>query len=286
MELRDINTLLKPKIAFLNVLTGIAGYLLAGGGVQGLLVLAVAGALAAMGSGAVNHYLDRDIDSKMERTSNRPIPCGRVKPSTALALGLAMIASGVAIAAIALTPLAAFFIALGAFIYLVVYTIWLKRRTVWNIVIGGAAGSCPPLAGWAAVTNSVDLLPVMLALLIFLWTPGHFWGLAIRAENDYKRAGIPMLPAVVGVERASFITGLSNLVMVASWLATGLLLPNPLVYFVVTTPITAVLTKQSISLMLRPEKTRAWQVFKASSPWLMIVMLGAVASLANLPLGL
>lgn len=284
MELRDLSILLKPKIALLNVLTGIAGFILAGGDILGLAIFMAAGFLAAMGSGAVNHYLDRDVDSKMQRTANRPVPTGRIKPVTALTLGIAMITAGVAIAFYALTPLSAFFIALGAFIYLVIYTIWLKRRSVWNIVIGGASGSCPPLAGWAAVTNSIDILPFMLALLVFLWTPGHFWGLAIRAEQDYRRAGIPMLPAVVGVKKASLVTGLSNIITVAAWLATGFFLQNPLVYYIITTPITAMLTKESIQLVRKPEKTIAWRVFKTSSPWLMIVMIGALASATLMPI--
>ncbi|HID04695.1 MAG TPA: protoheme IX farnesyltransferase [Aigarchaeota archaeon] len=283
MNAKDLSTLLKPKIAFLNVLTGVAGYVLAGGEGVRLLFFIVAGFLTAMGSGAVNHYLDRDIDARMQRTADRPIPKRRIKPSEALLIGMGMIVSGVMLSLLTLTPLATFFIALGAFIYLVIYTIWLKRRTVWNIVIGGAAGSCPPLAGWAAVTNSIDLIPVLLAFLIFLWTPGHFWGLAIRAERDYRRAGIPMLPAVAGIERASFVTGLSNMITVAVWFAIGLLLQNPLFYFIITTPLTVLLAKDSVKLMMKPEKETAWRVFKTSSPWLMIIVVGALASLISFP---
>ena len=279
MTLKDFTALVKLKITLLNILTAITSYLVAGGGVGGLFFLSLAGFLAAGGSGVLNHYLDVEIDSRMERTSKRPLPSGRIKPRTALMIGLLMIISSIIISIQTLNLLATFFIALGIFTYLVVYTIWLKRRTIWNIVIGGFAGSCPPLAGWAAATGMVDIFPIALALLIFLWTPGHFWGLAIRAEEDYRKVGIPMLPSVMGVEKASIATGVSNILMVPVWFLIGFLLENPIPYFIITIPITALLVKQSIELMLRPEKTLAWKLFKTSSPWLMMVMLASVAYL-------
>jgi len=269
-------SLLKVKIALLNVATGLAGYMLAGGGFYGLAPFILAGFLAASGSGAVNHYLDRDIDARMRRTANRPVPAGRVKPATALAIGLSMIGASILVSITFLNILATFFIALGSFIYLIVYTIWLKRRTVWNVVIGGAAGSCPPLAGWAAATNTIDLTPALLALLIFLWTPGHFWGLAIRSSEDYKRVGIPMLPAVVGVNKASVITGASNMLMITTWPILGLTTQNPVVFFLITTPLTILLLKDSIRLMLKADKETAWKVFKLSNPWLLFITIALI----------
>ena len=279
MRLGDLINLVKLKITLLNLLTAITSYLVAGGGAIGLAYLTLAGFLAAGGSGVINHYLDKEIDARMKRTSARPLPSGRVKPKTVLYLGSLMIVSSIVVSAITLNILATIFIALGIFTYLVIYTVWLKRRTVWNIVIGGFAGSCPPLAGWAAATGTIDLFPIALALLVFLWTPGHFWGLAIRAAEDYKNAGIPMLPSVAGIEKASLATGLSNISMIPVWVMIGMLLQNPVLYFMITAPITAILIKQSIQLIRKPEKTLAWKLFKTSSPWLMIVMLAPLAYL-------
>jgi heme o synthase len=164
-----------------------------------VLALAVAGALTAGGAAAINHYWDRDIDARMVRTAGRPLPSGRfVIPEVALAWGALLVTSGLTLAVHTLPPEAAGFILLGFLIYVPLYTCLLKRRTPWNVIIGGAAGSCPVLAGWATVRGDWPLAPLALAALVFFWTPAHFWAYAMANEEDYRGAGVPMLPAIVG----------------------------------------------------------------------------------------
>ena len=271
-------SLTKPKITLLNILTSVAAYLMARGGLDGLAYLVASGYLAVGGASAINHFLDRRLDALMSRTSHRPLPRGLIKPWRAAAFGLVLSASSVILSLAYLNALTSFFIALGILFYLVVYTIWLKRRTPWNIVIGGFAGSCAPLAGWAAATGTVGLPAVLLALLVFLWTPGHFWGLAIRAKRDYERAGVPMLPVVAGEARTARAIAWSNLLLVPVWLAIGLTMPlTPLTaYLILTAPATIALLGYSIKLTLDPSPSLAWRVFKISSPWLAIVVLSAL----------
>ena len=197
---------MKPSIALLNVFVGVAAILLAvgiGAPLVVVLATAVAGFLAAGGAGAINCYVDRELDRQMTRTRKRPIPDGRVSAGRILIFGLILTVVGVGFAAIYLNLLTAFFIAMGVFWYIFVYTIWLKPRTKWNIVIGGVAGCFSALAGWSAATGTVSLVGVLIAALIFLWTPGHFWSLAIAKTRDYMNTEIPMLPVVEGESRAS-----------------------------------------------------------------------------------
>jgi len=155
-------------------------------------------ALASGGSGALNMWYDRDIDSIMSRTKNRPIPSEKIHPSEALHLGLFLSFLSVAIMGLMVNVLSASLLAFTIFFYSVIYTVWLKRSTVQNIVIGGAAGALPPIIGWAAVSNNVSIEPIVLFLIIFIWTPPHFWALALESSDDYKKAKIPMMPIVVG----------------------------------------------------------------------------------------
>jgi heme o synthase len=155
-------------------------------------------AVAAGACGAINMWYDRDIDAVMRRTRNRPIPAGRIEPGAALGYGITLAAGSVMMMGLAVNLVAASVLALSIAFYVFVYTMWLKRRTPQNIVIGGAAGAFPPVIGWAAVTGSVDLLPLVLFAIVFFWTPPHFWSLALFANSDYQRAGVPMLPVVAG----------------------------------------------------------------------------------------
>jgi len=159
------------------------------------------GSLAAGGANAINHYLDRDIDGAMARTRRRPVPAGKIPPRSALAFGMVLGAAGSAWLALTVNPLAASLAASAIAFYALVYTVWLKRRSAQNIVIGGAAGGVPVLVGWAAVSGRVGLPAWVLFGVVFLWTPPHFWALAIRCESDYRNAGIPMLPVVVGRDK-------------------------------------------------------------------------------------
>jgi protoheme IX farnesyltransferase len=196
----DFFELLKPRVMTLVVFTGFAGLVLAPGRLHPFLALVAVACIAigAGAAGAINMWYERDIDAVMSRTKNRPLPQGRVEPSEALAFGIVLSILSVGLMGLALNWTAAFLLAFASFFYVFVYTVWLKRRTPQNIVIGGAAGAFPPMIGWAAVTGHVSLEPVLLFMLIFLWTPPHFWALALYKNADYKKAGIPMLPAVAG----------------------------------------------------------------------------------------
>ncbi|WP_158747605.1 heme o synthase [Acidisphaera sp. L21] len=199
-EWRDWLALLKPRVVTLVVVTGIVGMLVAPGHLNPVLavttVLCIA--VAAGAAGAINMWYDRDIDAIMVRTSRRPIPTGKIEPGEALAFGVVLAVASVLVMALATNLVAAAWLALSIGFYVFVYTMWLKRRTPQNIVIGGAAGAFPPIIGWAAVTGDVTAMPALLFAIVFLWTPPHFWSLALYACKDYGRAGVPMLPVVAG----------------------------------------------------------------------------------------
>jgi protoheme IX farnesyltransferase len=200
--LADWLALLKPRVMSLVVFTGLAGLMAAPGELNPLLaaVAVLCIAVGAGAAGAINMWYDRDIDAVMERTRGRPIVQGRVQPSEALAFGVVLSLFSVMLMGLAVNWTAGALLALANLFYVFVYTIWLKRRTPQNIVIGGAAGAFPPMIGWAAVTGAVSLESIALFLLIFMWTPPHFWALALYRAGDYARAGVPMLPVVAGRE--------------------------------------------------------------------------------------
>ena len=197
---QDWFLLLKPRVVSLVVFTGAIGLYVAPGHLNPVLaftaILCIA--VAAGAAGCLNMWYERDIDALMHRTRNRPIPAGRIEPGAALAFGIALSVGSVLVMGLATNLCAATVLALSIAFYVVIYTMWLKRRTPQNIVIGGAAGAFPPLIGWAAVTGSVDFLPLLLFGIVFFWTPPHFWSLALYACKDYGRAGVPMLPNVAG----------------------------------------------------------------------------------------
>jgi protoheme IX farnesyltransferase len=199
-EPRDFIALLKPRVMSLVIFTALTGLLVAPGGLHPVLaaISLLCIAVGAGASGALNMWYDADIDALMARTARRPIPAGRVAPGEALAFGLVLSVLSVLVLGLVANWLAAGLLAFTIFFYAVVYTMWLKRWTPQNIVIGGAAGAFPPMIGWAAVTGSVSVEPVVLFLIIFIWTPPHFWALALIKSEDYARAGVPMLPVVCG----------------------------------------------------------------------------------------
>jgi heme o synthase len=196
---RDLVTLTKPKVQSLLLFTTVTTMYVAGDPSLSLVGLTcLGGALSAGGAGAVNHYLDRDIDATMTRTADRPVPSGRIPGRVALAYGLALGALAFVLLATTVNVLAAVLSALGFVGYVLVYTIWLKRRTPQNIVIGGAAGAMPPLVAWAATTGELAGTPLYLFAIVFFWTPPHFWALSILMKDEYAKAGVPMLPVVRG----------------------------------------------------------------------------------------
>jgi protoheme IX farnesyltransferase len=205
-SLGDYVEILKPRIMLLIVITTVGAMGFAADGWPGswLLFATVAGmCLCSGGSSALNHWYDRDIDLLMARTATRPVASGRISPRDALVIGNVLGVAGVLWLGIVVNWPAALWALAGFLTYVLVYTVWLKRRTPQNIVIGGAAGAIPPLVGWAAVTGRTDLAAVALFAIIFLWTPPHFWALAIMLEEDYESAGVPMLPNVAGREATS-----------------------------------------------------------------------------------
>jgi protoheme IX farnesyltransferase len=195
----DYVALTKPKVQSLLLLTTVCSMEIAGDPSIGLIALTVVGGyLSAGGAGAVNHWYDRDIDAQMPRTADRPVPSGRVAPRAALIYGIVLATLSYALLATTVNVLAASLALCGFLGYVFVYTIWLKRRTPQNIVIGGAAGAFPPLVGWAAVTGGLGGMPLYLFAIVFFWTPPHFWALSLLMKEEYKRVGVPMLPVVRG----------------------------------------------------------------------------------------
>lgn len=217
-QVADYFALLKPRVMTLVVFTGFAGLLAAPGTLHPLLaaVAVLCIAVAAGGAGAINMWYDRDIDAVMRRTKSRPIPRGRVEAPEALSFGIVLSLFSVMVMGLALNWTAAALLALANGFYVFVYTVWLKRRTSQNIVIGGAAGAFPPMIGWAAVTGGLSLEPLLLFLIIFAWTPPHFWALALYRATDYAKAGVPMLPVASGIRHTQAQILLYTVLMAAA----------------------------------------------------------------------
>ena len=265
--------LMKPRIVLLLDFTALAAFLATPSSIDILRLVAViaAGTLASGGAGALNSYLDEDIDRSMGRTSRRPIPQGDISPFKALIFGLALIGGGLVISALYLPLLAGLFILLGAAIYVLFYTKYLKRRTSLNIVLGGSA-----------TRNLSNAAPWLMALLVFVWTPSHFWALAMRAVSDYTRARIPMLPVVVGEKRTAQYIALNTFLLVPLslalvWFGFGLL------YLVVAGLLGFGMIMVDVKLAMNPTKARAWTAFKFSSPYLAIVFLAMALDVRLLP---
>ena len=198
----DYLALLKPRVMMLVVFTGLAGLVAAPTAINPILgaVAVLAIALGAGAAGAINMWYDRDIDAVMERTRNRPLPQGRIDPADALGFGVVLTLVAIVLMGLAVNLVAASLLALASITYIFVYTMWLKRLTPQNIVIGGAAGAFPPMIGWAAATGRIDVASIVMFLIIFFWTPPHFWALSLYRAEDYARAGVPMMPVVAGAQ--------------------------------------------------------------------------------------
>jgi protoheme IX farnesyltransferase len=271
----DYIALLKPRVMSLVVFTALVGLSVAPGSLHpvtaftALLCIAV----GAGASGALNMWFDADIDAKMTRTARRPVPAGRVQPGEALAFGLTLSGFSVVILGVLVNVPSAALLAFTIFFYAVVYTMWLKRSTPQNIVIGGAAGAFPPMIGWAAVTGSLSLEPVVLFAIIFFWTPPHFWALALYKTEDYARAGIPMLPVVAGDAATRLQILLYTLVVVPIGIA-----PWPLGYAGVLYGATSVVTGAIMVLLAvqvyrerRPAERAARNLFAFSILYLFLL---------------
>ena len=215
---RDLYALTKPGVMKLVVFTGLCGLLAAP--VMPPLVIGFTAilciALGAGAAGALNQWYEADLDSKMKRTANRPLPAGRLDRQTALHVGVGLAVFSVILMELATNWLAALLLAVSILFYVLVYTVWLKRRTAQNIVIGGAAGAFPPLIGWVAATGRIDLLPALLFATIFLWTPPHFWALSLFVRSDYAAANVPMMPVVAGIEATRRQIAIYSVIMAAT----------------------------------------------------------------------
>lgn len=263
--------LMKLRIGAMIALTAITGYAAVAPEVRPgpALALALAMMLGSGASAVFNHVWDRDLDRLMRRTRDRPLAAGTASVRAALWLAAAMLAGGLALAVAAFNWVVALHLFLGAFVYGVVYTVWLKRRTWMNIVVGGAAGSFAVLAGAAAVRPDHWLLPLLLALVLLLWTPSHFWSLAILLAEDYRTAGLPMLPVVVGEQRTAWCVLANSAALVAASLlpwALGCLGP---VYGAAAAGLGAGLLGLNLKLVERPTRTWAGWNFAASIPYLL-----------------
>jgi len=231
-EARDWIALLKPRVMSLVVFSGLVGLLVAPGGIHPVLAVTaiLCIAVAAGASGAINMWYDRDIDAIMRRTANRPIPAGRIRPRAALSFGVFLAVASVVMMGLATNLVAAAVLAGSIAFYVFIYTMWLKRRTPQNIVIGGAAGAFPPMIGWAAVTGHVSVEALVMFAIIFVWTPPHFWALSLYASGDYQRAGVPMLPVVSGAKETRRQIWLYSLLLVPVSLAPTLIGMSGLAY--------------------------------------------------------
>ena len=280
----------KPRIIVLLVITAVTSMYAASKLVGpeldniGLLHIIVAGALASAGSSALNHYYDRDIDLKMTRTSQRPIPSGRISASKVLIYGLVVSCVSVIYGYFALNPVSAFFIALGIFSYVIIYTAWLKRLNSSNIVIGGIAGSAAAWAGWSAATGSMDLLGFLIGFLVFVWTPSHFWCLAMKIRDDYAQAKIPMLPVVIGMERTSKYILANTLILLPYSLmisAFGM----GLVYTIIAAASGGLMLAYHYKLTKNPTSEFAWKAYKVTAPYLTIIFVAVALDAAfHIPL--
>ena len=254
-QVRDYFALLKPRVMSLVVFTAVVGLLCAPVaphpviGFASLLCVAV----GAGASGALNMWWDADIDALMARTADRPIPAGRLSPADALGLGVALSLLSVLMLAVFANPVAAGLLAFTIVYYAVFYTMWLKRRTPQNIVIGGAAGAFPPLVGWAIATGGIALEPVLMFMVIFLWTPPHFWALALWRRPDYSRAGVPMLPVVAGETETRRQSWIYALLMSGSAVALAFTSVGGPIYFAVAALLSVRFCQLSYAVLRRDE---------------------------------
>ena len=262
----DFFQLMKPRVMSLVIFTGLAGMYLAPDEKHlGLALVSLFAIAAGAGaSGAINQWYDRDIDRVMSRTRGRPIPAGKVDPAEALALGVVVSVLSVLLLSLSANFLAGGLLAFTIFFYAVIYTVWLKRSTPQNIVIGGAAGALPPVVGWASITGTVSVEALILFALIFFWTPPHFWALALVKNEDYKQANIPMLPVVAGKQETLRQIVIYSAVMAPTGVAPYLVGLTSIVYGVVAAVLGCAFFLLAIRLFKAATERQSWELFKFS----------------------
>ena len=294
MGFNEIVEISKPRIVVLLVITAVTSMYAASKLVDGTpnleyvdyLHIIIAGAFASAGSSALNHYYDKDIDPKMTRTSSRPIPSGRMAASHVLIYGLVVSCISVIYGYFALNAVTAFFIAVGIFSYVVIYTVWLKRLNTSNIVIGGIAGSAAAWAGWAAATGSMDLLGFLVGFLVFVWTPSHFWCLAMKLKEEYAQAEVPMLPVVIGMQRTSkYILGNTIILIPYSLILSFIPDGMGIVYTIIALVSGGLMFVYHYKLTKNPTSEFAWKAYKVTAPYLTIIFVAVALDAAfHIPL--
>ncbi len=279
LGVKEVLEISKPRIVVLLVITAVTSMFAASKLIgpeldySGLLHIIIAGSLASAGSSALNHYYDKDIDPLMKRTSTRPIPSGKMKAKHVLVYGISVSSASVIYAAFTLNLVSTFFIALGIFFYVIIYTAWLKRLNSSNIVIGGFAGSAASMAGWSAATGSMDILGFLVGFLVFVWTPSHFWCLAMKIRDDYAEAKVPMLPVIVGMQKTSKYILVNTAILLPYSLmlyAFGL----GMVYLVIAAVSGGLMLVYHYKLTKNPTSEFAWKAYKVTAPYLTIIFVG------------
>jgi len=279
--IKDYIEVSKPRIVIVLVITAVTSMLAAtrfdgtpntAWDISGwkLLFLIISGSLSSMGASAINQFYDKNIDNLMGRTAKRPIPSGRLRANNVLIYGLALCVLSVVLAWFTLNPMATFMIGLGIFFYVVIYTLLLKRRTVWNIVIGGFAGSAAAMAGWATTTNSIDVLGFLVGWIVFMWTPPHFWCLAIKQREEYSKAKVPMLPVIYGNQVTAKYIFINSLILIPYSLSLyffGL----GVLYLGVAAVSGSLMTLYHYKLLKDPTPELAWKAYKVTAPYLVII---------------
>lgn len=274
VQLKEYFKLAKLKIVAMLVFAAFVSAAVAGKGRiewDKLLILAVAGGLASIGSSFLNNYFDKDIDAVMDRTKNRPLPKGEIDSKRVLYAGVLLIASALIISS-KLNFLASIFILLGALVYVGVYTLWLKRRSSLNIVIGGLSGAFAALAGWTTITQELSLAAILMALLIFIWTPSHFWCFAILHSENYRKARIPMLPVVLGSENASKYILANTIILTLVSLLLYFQGTFGQFYLIASLALGAIFIYLNIKQILSPSLRVTWINYKFSGAYLLVLL--------------
>ncbi|MFP3281699.1 MAG: heme o synthase [Caldivirga sp.] len=277
--INDYLKLMKPHVIWLLVLSAIVGYIAAAPSINlvKLVELTVVGFLSTGGSAAFNMYYERDIDSLMTRTMRRPIPSGRVNPQSALSFSMAISLIGFTLSYVWLGVWVTSMVALGWFFYVVLYTIMLKRRTWLNIVIGGFAGNAALLSGWV-MAKPIDTEAILLSMVIYLWIPAHIWSLAYYARDDYRRANVPMLPAVVSEEVSVRVISILNLASIVYMLILYYVYINSIMGYVLIAPAALAGVVITIRALVKPTNSNFRTMFKTSSPILLLFLVAVIIS--------
>jgi protoheme IX farnesyltransferase len=284
VTVRDYLEVSKPRIVVVLVITAITTLLAASRfdstptiawdvSAWQIGFLTLAGALASMGASALNHYYDRDIDRMMQRTAKRPIPAGRLSPKSVFVFGFTLCTLSIVVAFFTLNPVATGMIAIGILFYVIIYTAWLKRSNASNIVIGGFAGSAASMAGWATATGSIDLLGFLVGWLVFMWTPPHFWCLAIKAREEYASVHVPMLPVLIGNQRTASYIMLNTAILLPYSLALAFF-GLGLLYTVVAAVSGSLMLAYHYKLTKNPTPEFAWKAYKITAPYLVVIFIG------------